>query len=388
MSKNVHIALVGNPNCGKTALFNALTGSKQRVANYAGVTVEKKHGYFITPKNIKCTLIDLPGTYSLRSRSPDEKITRDVVMDQTSDEVKIDIILCIMDATNLSNGLRLILELKQSGKPIIVALNMMDIAKIRGYSYKLDQLKTQLDCEIIEIVAIKHLGLQELLSAIDSTIPNLVQQPNTWSVPDLTATRKYHAQARQIMSRVTLSDGIPSVWSDKIDNILLHPVLGILVLLVVLFLVFQSVFSWATIPQEYLQDGVSYLQASALKLFPGSLLGSLLGNGIIAGVGDRRDEDIVNLGRVAAGMFDEIIIRQDKNLRGRTEEEIIELMTQGIHQISSEKKITIFRKEKEAIEFAIRNATPGAFVTICSDVVPDALDQIMKLKEEEENVRV
>lgn len=282
---NIHIALVGNPNCGKTALFNALTGSKQRVANYAGVTVEKKHGFFITPKNTKCTLIDLPGTYSLRARSPDEKITRDVVMDQTKDEMKIDIILCIMDATNLSNGLRLILELKQSGKPIIVALNMMDIARMRGYNYKLDQLRAELDCEIIETVAIKKSGLQELLAAIDVAIPNLVQKPNTWSIPDLAATREYHSRVEQIMLRVKLGDGKPSVWTDKIDNVLLNPFWGILVLLVVLFLVFQSVFSWATIPQGYLQDGLDWLQAYVLNLFPGSLFGSLLGNGIIAGVG-------------------------------------------------------------------------------------------------------
>jgi ferrous iron transport protein B len=285
MSKNIHIALVGNPNCGKTALFNALTGSKQRVANYAGVTVEKKHGYFITPQNTHCTLIDLPGTYSLRSRSPDEKITRDVVMDETKDEVKIDIILCIMDATNLSNGLRLILELKQSGKPIIVALNMMDIARVRGYHYELNQLRSELDCEIIETIAIKNQGLDDLLRAIDVAIPNLEQKPNTWSAPDSKATREYHAKVAQILSKVKLSDGMPSAWTDKIDNVLLHPFLGILVLLLVLFLVFQSVFSWATIPQGYLQDGVDYLQAFVLKLFTGSLFGSLLGNGIIAGVG-------------------------------------------------------------------------------------------------------
>jgi cyanophycin synthetase len=110
--------------------------------------------------------------------------------------------------------------------------------------------------------------------------------------------------------------------------------------------------------------------------------------GIIAGVGDRRDEDIINLGRVAGGMFDEIVIRQDKNLRGRTEQAIIDLMTQGINEVSDGKKISIFAKEREAIEYAIRNAPPGAFVTICSDVVPDALEQIMQLKEEEENVKI
>lgn len=105
--------------------------------------------------------------------------------------------------------------------------------------------------------------------------------------------------------------------------------------------------------------------------------------GVIAGVGDRRDEDIINLGRVAAGMFDEVVIRQDKNLRGRTEEEIIELMKKGIYEISTDRKVTVIPKESEAIDYAIRNAMPGSFITICSDVVPDALDQIMRLKEEE-----
>ena len=285
MTKIVHIALVGNPNCGKTALFNSLTGSNQRVANYAGVTVEKKHGYFVTPNNTKCTLIDLPGTYSLRSRSPDEKITREVVMDEIKDESKIDLILCIMDATNLSNGLRLILELKQSGKPIIVALNMMDIAKMRGYHYKLDELEKILDCEIIETIAIKNQGINELLVAIDKTIPNLVQTPNTWSALDAKSTRQYHIAVAQILEEVKISEGSPSLWTDRIDNILLHPVFGMLILLVLLFLVFQSVFTFADIPKSFMQDCVDSLQAYVVGLFPGSLFGSLVGNGIIAGVG-------------------------------------------------------------------------------------------------------
>lgn len=285
IDKSIHIALVGNPNCGKTALFNALTGSKQRVANYAGVTVEKKHGYFITPKNMNCTLIDLPGTYSLRSRSPDEKITRDVVMDTLGDEMKIDLILCILDATNLMNGLRLVLELKQSGKPIIIALNMSDLAKIRGYQYDIDKLKAELNCEIIETTAIKKEGIIELLTAVDHIIPNLSHTENVWQAPDVNMARSYHIQVSQIISRVKTSDGIPSEWSDRIDKILLHPILGVIVLLVVLFLVFQSVFSWATIPQGYMQDAVDGLQNHITASMPHSLLGSLLGNGIVAGVG-------------------------------------------------------------------------------------------------------
>lgn len=285
MTKIINIALVGNPNCGKTALFNSLTGSRQRVANYAGVTVEKKHGYFITPNNTKCTLIDLPGTYSLRSRSPDEKITREVVMDEIKDESKIDLILCIMDATNLSNGLRLILELKQSGKPVIVALNMMDIAKTRGYHYKLDELSKILDCEVVKTVAIKNQGINELLVAIDKAIPNLVQKPHTWSVSDAKGVRQYHAQVAQIIEKIKISEGSPSVWTDRVDNILLHPVFGMLILLVLLFLVFQSVFTFADIPKNFMQDCVDHLKDYVVGLFPGSLFGSLVGNGVIAGVG-------------------------------------------------------------------------------------------------------
>lgn len=285
MNKNIHIALVGNPNCGKTALFNALTGSKQRVANYAGVTVEKKHGYFITPKHKNCTLIDLPGTYSLRSRSPDERITRDVVMDQFGDEVTVDIILCILDATNLANGLRLVLELKQSGKPMIIALNMTDIAKSKGYNYDLVKLKSAIGCEVIETTAIKKHGIKELLTIIDDSIPNLVHSSNIWQEPNAEMSRAYHAKVSEIISEVKLSEGTPSEWTDRIDKILLHPLGGILFLFLVLFLVFQSVFSWATIPQGMMQDGIDGLRDYILQLMPHSLLGSLLGNGIIAGVG-------------------------------------------------------------------------------------------------------
>ncbi|MFN7094350.1 MAG: ferrous iron transporter B [Burkholderiales bacterium] len=285
MTKTINITLVGNPNCGKTALFNALTGSKQRVANYAGVTVEKKHGFFITPKHINCTLIDLPGTYSLRSRSPDEKITRDVVLGQLEEEPSPDLILCILDATNLSNGLRLVLELKRIGKPMLVALNMTDIAQRKGYKYNIEQLKLELGCEIIATTAIKNHGILELVAAIDTLIPNLSSIPSSWQAPTSIEVRQYHVQVSEILHRVKLSEGTPSVWSDKIDTILLHPIVGLLILLLVLFILFQAVFSWATIPQEYMQAGVDNLQNYVVQLLPNSLLGSLLGNGIIAGVG-------------------------------------------------------------------------------------------------------
>jgi|SRR6185437_8839225 len=282
--KNIKIALVGNPNCGKTALFNALTGSRQRVANYAGVTVEKKHGYFITPKQHNCTLIDLPGTYSLRSRSPDEKITRDVVFGEFNDETEIDLILCILDATNLSNGLRLVLELKQSGHAIIVALNMMDIAMRKGYKYDLPQLEKELGCKVIPTTAIKKQGIMQLVTSIDEILPITSKEANSWHESSIGEAREYHAKVSQILTKVKLGEGMPPKMSDRIDQIVLHPVWGLLILFTVLFLLFQSVFTWAVIPQGVMQDAATKMQDYVVNLMPGSLLSSLLGNGVIAGV--------------------------------------------------------------------------------------------------------
>ncbi len=285
MGKNINIALVGNPNCGKTALFNALTGSKQRVANYPGVTIEKKHGFVVTPNNIHCTLIDLPGTYSLRSRSPDEKITRDIVLGQYADEATLDIILCVLDATNMQNGLRLVLELKETGTPIIVALNMKDIAKRRGYSYNIDKLQSELDCRVVETTAISGDGMAELLTKLDQMIPKLTQNHNTWQLPDLEKSRSYHKKSAVIFNQVKLSQGKPSVISDRIDSILLHPLLGIPILLIILFLLFQAVFSWSGYPGEILKIGVVWLHDWVKNLLPNTLLGGLLSDGVVSGLG-------------------------------------------------------------------------------------------------------
>jgi ferrous iron transport protein B len=306
--QNLRLVLVGNPNCGKTALFNALTGSKQRVANYPGVTVEKKHGYFVTQQQINCTLIDLPGVYSLRARSVDEKVTHDVIFNKYDAEVSIDIIICVLDATNLYNGLRLVLELKQAGKPIIIALNMMDVAKRAGYKYDLVKLAALLGCDVVETIAIKSHGVSNLVSAIDKYIiggvahqtpkflsklsrvaaldtPTTPEHAPNNSGRDNADTRNYHLQALRIFEMVKLGEGNPSKWSERIDNIVLHPILGIVILLGILFSLFQSVFSLAKIPQDMIQNWVLFLQNYVIALLPNSLLGSLLGDGVIAGVG-------------------------------------------------------------------------------------------------------
>ncbi len=290
----LNIALVGNPNCGKTALFNAFTGSRQRVANYPGVTVDKKYGYVTTPKNHTCKIIDLPGTYSLRSITPDEKITKDVISGVYKNEEPIDIILCILDATNLQNGLRLLLELKQIDTPIIAVLNMVDIAKRREHKYDIDKLQKLTNVDVIETVAIKSVGIQDVLKAIDKYIQThpqsktTIQKNHTPSVTNITPalSRKNHIEVASIINQIELNRGKVSNKSTQIDKFLLHPVWGMLFLLTFLFLLFQAVFEWAKIPKDLLQSGFDYLQALiTTKLLPNTMLGSLLGDGIIAGVG-------------------------------------------------------------------------------------------------------
>jgi len=161
------IALVGNPNCGKTALFNALTGSRQKVANYAGVTVERKEGSFSTPDGRRISVLDLPGTYSLRARSPDEEVTRDVVFGRRAGEAMPDVLVCVADATNLRLVLRLILELKQVGRPMVLALNMYDIAQRQGIAIDLDGLSKALGIPIVTTVATRRRGIEDLVREVD-----------------------------------------------------------------------------------------------------------------------------------------------------------------------------------------------------------------------------
>lgn len=281
----LRVALVGKPNCGKTALFNALTGSRQKVANYSGVTIEKKHGYFTTPQNTKITLVDLPGTYSLRSRSPDEKVTRDVVFNQFDQEKNIDVIIAVIDATNLSACLRLIIELKQTGIPLLIAMNMSDIAKLRGFEYDIKKMAQILDAEIIETTATKQKGIYELASALDK-YKQLANRPsNHWVEPTREMVRSYHKQVHEIISQVETRKGLASAWTHRIDNLLLHPVLGLMILLTILFVMFQSVFTWASIPQDWLQGVFDNAQNYVSNLSPDSFAVSLIANGIIAGVG-------------------------------------------------------------------------------------------------------
>jgi ferrous iron transport protein B len=280
------IALVGNPNCGKTALFNALTGSRQKVANYPGVTVERKLGHCITPAGRRVQVLDLPGTYSLRARSPDEAVTRDVVLGRQADEAAPDALVCVADATNLRQVLRLVLELKQVGRPLILAVNMFDIARHRGLEIDLEALSRALGIPVVASIAVRKGGTLDLMRRIDA----LADAPTAattsgWTEPSSAEIRDAHREADRILNLAVRAVGQPAIWTARLDRVLLHPVAGIVILLAVLFLMFQAVFSWATPAMDLIKDGFTWLSVLVGHALPPGMLRSLIADGIIAGVG-------------------------------------------------------------------------------------------------------
>lgn len=279
-------ALVGNPNCGKTALFNMLTGKRQKVANYPGVTVESKRGRLITPSGRKMVAIDLPGTYSLRGRSPDEAVTRNAILGKLADESPMDLIVCIADATNLRLSLRLVLELKLTGMPVILALNMVDIAAKRGIEINMKRLSERLGIPVIPTIAVDKGGTAELLAAIDDAAAgeNTSSTP-TWHEQSADEVRATHLLVNQMIEDCVTIPAGNDVWTRRIDNVLLHPVWGLLVLLLVLFLIFQAVFSWSTPAMDAIKDGFDLAGDYVKSNFPEGMLSSLIADGIIAGVG-------------------------------------------------------------------------------------------------------
>ena len=257
----MHLALVGTPNSGKTSLFNALTGSRQKVANYPGVTVERKEGFFVTPQGRQVSVVDLPGTYSLRGRSPDEEITRDIVLGRTKGEVLPDLVLCVADSTNLRLTIRLLLELKRTGRPMILVLNMFDIANRRGISVDVERLAKELGVPVVTSIAVRKGGTADLLALTDELLAATPDKPreNLWqplSVPELRATQR---EADRIITDCVSLPSRPDTWTARIDAIVLHPVGGLIVLAAILFVMFQAVFAWAQPLMELLQSGFDAL---------------------------------------------------------------------------------------------------------------------------------
>jgi ferrous iron transport protein B len=286
LTSTARVALVGNPNSGKTALFNALTGSRQKVANYAGVTVERKEGQLKTPSGRTLSVLDLPGTYSLRARSPDEAVTRDAVLGRLAGEQTPDVLVCVADATNLRLVLRLILELKAVGRPMVLALNMYDIAQRQGLRIDLEGLQRELGCPIVTTVATRKRGVDELVAKVEETIAaNARAQENLWREPDAAEIRQAHREAQRILKACVRPPERPDTVTGRIDAVLLHPVAGLAILLGLLFLMFQAVFTWATPAQDLINAAFEGLGGLLARELPPGLLTSFLTDGVISGVG-------------------------------------------------------------------------------------------------------
>ena len=282
------LALVGNPNCGKTALFNLLTGSHQKVANYAGVTVERKEGKLTTPTGKALRVLDLPGTYSLNPRSPDERVTHDVLYGQAKGEKRPDLIVCVVDATNLRRGLRLVLGLKRLGLPCLVVLNMQDLARARGLHVDAQALSLELGLPVVSTVATRSGGDTNLRALLDT--PALWQRTALQSsVEPTTTVDGDHDTVQRILQRLGLQHLVPHTLSDNIDRVVLHPVVGPLLLATVLFLIFQAVFSWSAVPMDAIKASTQWLGGQVGSLLPdaGPLawLKSFFVDGVIAGLG-------------------------------------------------------------------------------------------------------
>ena len=283
------VALVGNPNCGKTALFNLLTGARQKVANYAGVTVERKEGQARLADGTQLLVVDLPGAYSLTPATPDEQVMRDVLMGARTGEVPPDVLVAVVDATNLRMNLRLVLELKALGRPLVVALNMADVARANGLAIDLPRLQAELGCPVVETVAVQAQGHAALLQQLQSVLQSLpVVSPAAAIAPsakDSPTIADLQREVRRILALVAPLAPRRARFQHRLDAVLMHPVAGVLVLAAVLFLIFQAVFSWAAVPMDLIKQAMATVGDWTLASMPEGPLRSLLVDGVIAGVG-------------------------------------------------------------------------------------------------------
>ncbi|QTD47037.1 ferrous iron transporter B [Ottowia testudinis] len=286
-ARPLRVALLGNPNCGKTALFNLLTGSRQKVANYAGVTVERKEGRLQSPGGRDIAVLDLPGAYSLNALSLDEEITRDVVTGRRAGEPLPDLLVCVVDATKLRLNLRLVLEAQRLGLPMLVALNMSDMAERLGIRVDVDKLSAALGVPVVPTVGVRGGGADALVAALDGFKPPLIgRTPRVTSDPpgieDVMLTQR---EVQRIVQEAVQSPAQPLARDDAIDRVLLHPLWGGLILAALLFLMFQAVFSWAELPMNWIKAGMDATAGAVREHMADGPLRSLLVDGVIAGVG-------------------------------------------------------------------------------------------------------
>ena len=281
------VAMVGNPNAGKSALFNALTGARQKVGNYPGVTVERHSGRLVLDDGRPVELVDLPGAYSLEPSSPDERVTRDVLMGAQVGERLPDALVVVVDAANLDNHLRFTLQLIALGLPIVVALNMVDLAERDGLTLDPAVLERELGVPVVATVAVRKRGIDRLRAVLGDTIggggaTRLRASDGGAVQADIVTLQRC---ARAIAAKATISESPVRRWTHAFDAVALHPVAGPILLLAILFVMFQAVFSWATPFMDAITAGFTLVQNAVTAALPPSILRSLLADGVIAGVG-------------------------------------------------------------------------------------------------------
>ena len=280
MSRQRKVALVGNPNAGKSALFNALTGARQKIANYPGVTVERKSGRFLLPTGEPVEMTDLPGAYGLDPTSPDEEVTSKVIRGQFTGEAAPDVLVVVLDASNLEQHLVFAQEILALGKPTVVALNMVDLAERDGLVLDPAVLEEELGVRVVPTVAVRRRGLADLGEAIASAElrqagPSLTQLGQT----------ERRVAAHAMAGAAILSESKRHRLHAKLDRVLLHPWIGPVILLALLFVVFQAVFAWADPLVGLLESGAAWLHDSVTAAMPPGLARDLITDGVIAGVG-------------------------------------------------------------------------------------------------------
>jgi len=276
------VAVAGSPNAGKSALFNALTGARQKVGNYPGVTVERHSGRLTLEDGRPVEMVDLPGAYSLEPASPDEAVTRDVLLGRQKGERQPDVLIIVVDASNLDNHLRFALQLIELGLPTIIALNMIDLAKRDGLELDPAALERELGVPVIATVAVRRRGISELQAALDDMLTSPRCGVHEHVKSDIVRLQR---RAREIATAGVISETPVRRWTHRLDAVLLHPVFGPIILAALMFVMFQAVFAWSAVPMERIGDGVAWLSSAVTGALPPGLFRSLIVDGAIAGVG-------------------------------------------------------------------------------------------------------
>lgn len=282
--RELRFALVGAPNCGKSTLFNGLTGGRAKTANYAGVTVERRRGQFTTAQGQKIELLDLPGIYGLTTRSLDERISVDTIMGRNADEPAPDGLLVLIDAGDIRTQLHFILQVRALGRPMLLVLNMYDLAERDGVRIDVAALERRLGVPVVTTRATRSSGRGALLRRLDEVIASEAWLKSMPPAPEADL-KQLQREARDIAREAILAEPVMNRLTRVMDQVVLHKIAGPVILALLLFFIFQAVFAWATAPMDAIDAAVSALNAWVSNVLPDNWIRSLLTDGIIAGVG-------------------------------------------------------------------------------------------------------